>query len=161
MLSCTLYYFFSLSNNLAIVTTKHSVWKSKKKSYSTLRAKQATFTFWVVKSLFQNAKLKQVRHFGWFSNTLNLGKNGDIILVLNLDLNFAGNNNASGSMIDDKSKQWFGASVHSSGPDGIIVVNFKTYRENSTLLEHNCNYHPKGNFTAGDSLAFQWWMAGV
>ena len=48
--------------------------------------------------------------------------NGDIIL-LNLDLNFAGNNNASGSMIDDKSKQWFGASVHSSGPDGIIVVN--------------------------------------
>ena len=35
---------------------------------------------------------------------------------------FSGNNNASGSMIDDKSKQWFGASVHSSGQDGIIVV---------------------------------------
>ena len=87
--------------------------------------------------------------FGFFPS------NGDITILLNLDLNFAGNNNASGSMIDDKSKQWFGASVHSSGPDGIIVVNFKTYRENSTLLEHNCNYHPKGNFTAGDSLAFQ------
>ena len=54
--------------------------------------------------------------FGFFPN-------GDIIILLNLDLNFAGNNNASGSMIDDKSKQWFGASVHSSGPDGIIVVN--------------------------------------
>ena len=27
-------------------------------------------------------------------------------------------------MIDDKSKQWFGASVHSSGQDGIIVVRF-------------------------------------
>ena len=25
-------------------------------------------------------------------------------------------------MIDDKSKQWFGATVHSSGKDGIIVV---------------------------------------
>ena len=37
---------------------------------------------------------------------------------------FAGNNNASGTMIDDKSKQWFGASVHSSGQDGIIVVRF-------------------------------------
>ena len=111
--------------------------------------------------ILSGQKFEKVRHFGWFSNTLNLGKNGDIILVLNLDLNFAGNNNASGSMIDDKSKQWFGASVHSSGPDGIIVVNFKTYRENSTLLEHNCNYHPKANFTAGDSLAFQWWMAGV
>ena len=30
MLSCTLYYFFSLSNNLAIVTIEHSVWKSPK-----------------------------------------------------------------------------------------------------------------------------------
>ena len=37
---------------------------------------------------------------------------------------FAGNNNASGTMIDDKSNQWFGASVHSSGQDGIIVVRF-------------------------------------
>ena len=50
-------------------------------------------------------------------------KSGVYCILLNLDLNFAGNNNASGSMIDDKSKQWFGASVHSSGPDGIIVVN--------------------------------------
>ena len=41
---------------------------------------------------------------------------------MNLELNFAGNNNASGTMIDDKSKQWFGATVHSSGKDGIIVV---------------------------------------
>lgn len=36
----------------------------------------------------------------------------------------SGNNNASGTMIDDKSKQWFGASVHSSGQDGIIVVRY-------------------------------------
>jgi hypothetical protein len=36
---------------------------------------------------------------------------------------FSGNNNASGVVIDDKSRQWFGASVHSSGPDGIIVVS--------------------------------------
>ena len=38
-----------------------------------------------------------------------------------LELNFAGNNNASGSMIDDKSKQWFGASVHSSGQDLSLI----------------------------------------
>jgi hypothetical protein len=36
---------------------------------------------------------------------------------------FAGNNNASNGQIDDKSHQWFGASVHSSGQDGIIVVS--------------------------------------
>ena len=35
----------------------------------------------------------------------------------------SGNNNASGVVIDDKSRQWFGASVHSSGPDGMIVVS--------------------------------------
>ena len=40
---------------------------------------------------------------------------------------FAGNNNASGTMIDDKSKQWFGASVHSSGQDGIIVVRWHSF----------------------------------
>ena len=34
----------------------HSVWKSQKKSHSTLPAKRATFTFWVDKSLFKNAK---------------------------------------------------------------------------------------------------------
>ena len=51
---------------------------------------------------------------------------------MNLELNFAGNNNASGTMIDDKSKQWFGASVHSSGQDGIIVV-----RNHSTNYPHD------------------------
>ena len=32
------------------VLSKHGVWKSQIKSYSTLRAKRATFTFWVDKS---------------------------------------------------------------------------------------------------------------
>ena len=34
----------------------HGVWKSQKKSHSTLRAERATFTFWVDKSSFKNAK---------------------------------------------------------------------------------------------------------
>ena len=89
--------------------TDHSVWKSQKKSYSTLRAKRAKFTFWVDKSWLkmpkmvnfgeflktwslrsnsvtrqvnfnrtknggkcQNSKL-EMRHFGWFSNTMSHG----------------------------------------------------------------------------------------
>ncbi|CAB4057648.1 ITGA8 [Lepeophtheirus salmonis] len=33
-----------------------------------------------------------------------------------------GNNNISGTTIDDKSLQWFGASLYSSGEDGIVVA---------------------------------------
>lgn len=57
-----------------------------------------------------------------------------------LELNFAGNNNASGSMIDDKSKQWFGASVHSSGQDGIIVVRINSFTSN---FNQSSNQVPK------------------
>ena len=42
----------------------HGVWKSQKMSHSTLRAKRATFTFWVHK---KSLKI-QMRHFEWFSN---------------------------------------------------------------------------------------------
>ena len=35
----------------------HSVWKSHKKSHSTLRAKRATFTFWVDKSSLKLSKM--------------------------------------------------------------------------------------------------------
>ena len=41
----------------------HSVWKSQKKSYSTLRAKRATFTFWVDKS---SLKVPKMVHLGEF-----------------------------------------------------------------------------------------------
>ena len=34
-----------------------------------------------------------------------------------------GNNNDTGGPIDEKSNQWFGASVSSSGEDGVIVVS--------------------------------------
>ena len=53
----------------------HGVWKSQKKSHSTLRAKRATFTFWVDKRLiwpiwrvFENLKLavKQCYQTGQF-----------------------------------------------------------------------------------------------
>jgi hypothetical protein len=43
----------------------------------------------------------------------------DLVSVL-----FQGNNNASGQQIDQKSGQWFGATVRSSGPNGAIVVSF-------------------------------------
>ena len=39
----------------------HGVWNSQKKSHSSLRAKRATFTFWVNKSLF---KMPKMVHFG-------------------------------------------------------------------------------------------------
>ena len=35
-----------------------------------------------------------------------------------------GNNNSSGKQIDSKSNQWFGASVYSSGNDGVVVVSY-------------------------------------
>ena len=40
------------SSNSTIWLHNHVVWKSQKKSHSTLRAKQATFTYWVEYSLF-------------------------------------------------------------------------------------------------------------
>ena len=47
-------YRFLLFKYLLYICLKiahsHGVWKSKKKSHSTLRAKRATFTFWVDKS---------------------------------------------------------------------------------------------------------------
>ena len=84
------------------IHTEHGVWKTQKKFHSTLRAKRATFTFWVDKSLLKMLNLAsfwkpwkrsnrvtrqvslkrskiggkcqswqiQMRHFGWFSNTV-------------------------------------------------------------------------------------------
>ena len=37
---------------------------------------------------------------------------------------YTGNNNASGQQIDQKSGQWFGATVRSAGPNGAVVVSF-------------------------------------
>ena len=97
--------FFSIrwshgsSKQLLVLQQQQSVWKSQKKSHSTLRAKRATFTFWVDKSsskipkmvnfeieacsqtvlpdrsilirqkLVKNVKV-QMRQFEWFSNTV-------------------------------------------------------------------------------------------
>ncbi len=38
-----------------------------------------------------------------------------------------GNNNDTGTPIDDKSNQWFGATVTSSGEDGVVVVNLNIF----------------------------------
>ena len=50
----------------------HGVWKSQKKSHSTLRAKRATFTFWVDKRLL---KMPKMVHFGEFLKTWSLRSN--------------------------------------------------------------------------------------
>ena len=50
----------------------HSVWKSQKRSHSTLRAKRATFTFWVDKSWL---KMPKMVHFGEFLKIWSLRSN--------------------------------------------------------------------------------------
>ena len=50
----------------------HSVWKSQKKSHSALRAKRATFTFWVAKS---SLKMPKMVNFGDFLKTRSLRSN--------------------------------------------------------------------------------------
>lgn len=45
-------------------------------------------------------------------------------LFLTNDFFNTGNNNASGQQIDQKSGQWFGATVRSAGPNGAVVVSF-------------------------------------
>ena len=47
----------------------HGVWKAQKKSHSTLRAKRATFTFWVDKSY---SKMPKIVHFGEYLKTWSL-----------------------------------------------------------------------------------------
>ena len=59
MLNATFSVIFkqrSVPKTFAIVY-HHSVWKSAKKSHSTLRAKRATFTLWVDKSLLKMPKM--------------------------------------------------------------------------------------------------------
>ena len=51
---------FSASLHFKDAMIMHSVWKSQKKSHSTLRAKRATFTFWVDKS---SLKMPKNGHF--------------------------------------------------------------------------------------------------
>ena len=50
-------YFVNKNNSdNTVYMSVHGVWKSQKKSHSTLRAKRATFTFWEDKSSLKNAK---------------------------------------------------------------------------------------------------------
>ena len=49
-------HLHSVDFNIEIFTAPHGVWKSQKKSHSSLRAKRATFTFWMDKSSLKNAK---------------------------------------------------------------------------------------------------------
>ena len=62
-------YWFALGDR---IWSSHSVWKSQKKSHSTLRAKRATFTFWVDKSWI---KMPKMVHFGEFWKTWSLRSN--------------------------------------------------------------------------------------
>ena len=47
-----------------------------------------------------------------------------------------GNNNDTGAPIDEKSNQWFGATVSSSGENGVVVVSFvQKYQTHSGFLD--------------------------
>ena len=54
-------------NTYMEIHTKHGVWKSQKKSHSTLRAKQAMITFWMDKS---KLKMPKIVHFDEFLKTV-------------------------------------------------------------------------------------------
>ena len=58
--------------NVSICKLWNDVWKSQEKSYSTLRAKRATFTFWVDKS---SLKIRKMVQFGEFLKTYSLRSN--------------------------------------------------------------------------------------
>ena len=58
--------------NLGLFCWIHVVWKPQKRSFSKLRAKRATFTFWVDKSYSKMAKMV---HFGEFLKTWSLRSN--------------------------------------------------------------------------------------
>ena len=65
----TFYYdYFECFSNLIY----HSVWNSLKRSHSTLRAKRATFTFWVDKSWL---KIPKIVNYGEFLKTWSLRSN--------------------------------------------------------------------------------------
>ena len=55
----------------------HSVWKSPKKSHSTLRAKRATFTFWVDQSLLKMPKMANLKSWSLWSNSVTRQVNFD------------------------------------------------------------------------------------
>ena len=66
---------FSKSRNvifLGLLRHIQGVWKSQKKSHSTLRAKRATFTFWADKSWL---KMPKMLNFGEFLQTWSLRSN--------------------------------------------------------------------------------------
>ena len=71
--SSVIFYYFPQSDfdRIARIAhrpqrTAHGVWKSHKKSHTTLRAKRATFTFWVYKS---SLKMPKNAQFGEFLKT--------------------------------------------------------------------------------------------
>ena len=51
-----MYVFYTYFKMVKRITETHGVWKSQKKSHSTLRAKRTTFLFWVDKSWLKNAQ---------------------------------------------------------------------------------------------------------
>ena len=53
----------SKNQSKPLIGQKHAVWKSQKKSHSTLGAKRATFTFWVDKSWFKMPKMVNLAIF--------------------------------------------------------------------------------------------------
>ena len=51
-----------------------------------------------------------------------------------IPFDMTGNNNDTGGPIDEKSNQWFGASISSSGDDGVIVVRLSFFLAAAFLI---------------------------
>ena len=65
---CSRKLMMILLQTCSCCSRKHSVWKSQKKSHSTLRAKRATFTFWLDKSSLKGQKWSILVNF-WKSES--------------------------------------------------------------------------------------------
>ena len=86
--------------------------------------------FFGARQIFPTGKLCAEMNYAYSSLTMILiikykVSNANLFLFFRCDIipfDMTGNNNDTGATIDEKSNQWFGATVSSSGEDGVVVV---------------------------------------
>ena len=86
--------------------------------------------FFGARQIFPTGRLHAVMDYSYSSLTMILIMSTKLVIqnsffvsrcdVIPFDM--TGNNNDTGATIDEKSNQWFGATVSSSGEDGVVVV---------------------------------------
>ena len=107
----------------------HGVWKSQKKSHSTLRAKRATFTFWVDKS---SLKMPKMVHFGQFLKTWSLLSNSVTRQVSFNRTKIGGK--CQNSKIQMRHFGWFSNTVR------MLTVQQKPYSKNHRFSTKCCSF---------------------